>query len=507
MTQSESLARLLEEFLADSPAAVVLEEGEELFDLARARYELRSEHGRCLLHLWSEERNLVRRVVEAEHKKDALVLTVQRFGQSKAVRLEIARDRDRRSPSARKASRSEYLRVLRRALERGFPGFTLSQLTTSMDLERSFGPAYARGVLRRGRSAFAVLGVNQQEPRATVDASLTFALLWLEHCRQREAARAHVEGLKLIVPAGSGAVVRERMAHLDHAAARFELYEFAEHDLEIAQLDCRDRGNIATRLVRWLNPQSSEERFAASIARVRAAMPEAEVVTLSSAEVAFRRHGLEFARARMEADGSFRPRAAITFGAGARETALNDATESLFTELLQRLAAARRAAGERNHPLWRMQPERWLESLVVRDVAALDARLEASQVYSQVPAFAASDRAMIDVLTATREGRLAVVELKADEDIHLVLQGVDYWARVVWHHARGEFQPFGYFPQRELSAAPPLLLLVAPALHVHPATDTLLRYLAPEIECTLLGLDERWREGVRVVFRKRAATP
>jgi len=37
---------------------------------------------------------------------------------------------------------------------------------------------------------------------------------------------------------------------------------------------------------------------------------------------------------------------------------------------------------------------------------------------------------MIDVLTVTREGRLAVLELKAAEDIHLPLQGIDYWARV-----------------------------------------------------------------------------
>jgi len=108
------------------------------------------------------------------------------------------------------------------------------------------------------------------------------------------------------------------------------------------------------------------------------------------------------------------------------------------------------------------------------------------------------------VLAVTREGRLAVVELKADEDIHLPLQGLDYWARVAWHHGRGEFQKFGYFAERELATEAPLLFLVAPALHVHPATDTLLRYVAPEIEWEFVGIDERWREGVRVVFRKRA---
>ncbi|MFZ0197727.1 MAG: hypothetical protein WAL05_00890 [Candidatus Sulfotelmatobacter sp.] len=134
----------------------------------------------------------------------------------------------------------------------------------------------------------------------------------------------------------------------------------------------------------------------------------------------------------------------------------------------------------------------------------VDDRLDASCQYSQVPAFSAADRAMIDVLTTTYAGRLAVVELKADEDIHLPLQGLDYWSRVEWHHARGEFPRFGYFSGKELSPEKPLLFLVAPALHVHPTTDTLLRYLSPEIEWMFVGIDERWREGVKVVFRKRA---
>lgn len=112
-----------------------------------------------------------------------------------------------------------------------------------------------------------------------------------------------------------------------------------------------------------------------------------------------------------------------------------------------------------------MHPERWLESLVCADVNVIDGRLdlETESVYPQVPAFSAADRAMIDVLTLTRDGRLAVVELKADEDIHLPPQGLDYWARVQWHHARGEFLRFGYFGGRVLLEEPPLLFLVAPA--------------------------------------------
>lgn len=89
---------------------------------------------------------------------------------------------------------------------------------------------------------------------------------------------------------------------------------------------------------------------------------------------------------------------------------------------------------------------------------------------------------MIDVLTITRDGRLAVVELKADEDMHVPLQGLDYWAEVAWHSSRGEFERFGYFPGPERCPNKPLLFLVAPALHVHPATDTLLHYISPAIE-------------------------
>jgi len=114
----------------------------------------------------------------------------------------------------------------------------------------------------------------------------------------------------------------------------------------------------------------------------------------------------------------------------------------------------------------------------VPNVSALDERLDPTSLYSQVPAFSPSDRTMIDVLTVTRSGGLAVVELKADEGIHLPLQGLDYWSRVAWHQTHGEFQQFGYFRGRELSSQPPLLFLVAPALRVHPATDTILHYIS-----------------------------
>lgn len=501
---SEALILTLRQFLAGSREALVSEDGVVLFDLREARYSVSGDHGRCLLHLWSAERNVVRRVVDAELKSNLLQLTVLKLGQARPTRLEICCDRDRRPASAHKAARLAYEQRLRRILARQFPDLALVSISSAMNLERSFSPVYARGLLRRGQSGFAVLGVNSQETQASIDASLTFGILWLDHCRRTNAAKVHVEGLKLFVPPLTSAVVAERMAHLNREAARWQLYELDERDAVVREVDWADRGNLATRLVRCPDEQTAGERFAETIQSMQSLCPETEVVVLSPAEVAFRFRGLEFARARLGHDSnSFRARPEVVFGIGAEEMVLDDTNKDRFAGCLREIEHIRHPDGSRAHALFRLQSERWLESLVTKNLRAIDERLDPDLLYSQVPAFSSSDRAVIDVLGVTRAGRLAVVELKADEDIHLPLQGLDYWSRVNWHHERGEFTTFGYFPGRELSDEKSLLFLVAPALRVHPATDTLLRYLAPEIEWTLVGIDERWRHGVRTVFRKR----
>jgi hypothetical protein len=142
---------------------------------------------------------------------------------------------------------------------------------------------------------------------------------------------------------------------------------------------------------------------------------------------------------------TFRSKQEIVFGVGAEERVLEERNWPFFLQLLTAIRDTRHPYGSRQHPLFRLRPERWLESLVAADVSVIDERLDPRSLYSQVPAFSASDRAMLDVLTTTHDGRLAVLELKADEDIHLPLQGLDYWSRVEWHHSRGEFPRFGYF--------------------------------------------------------------
>jgi hypothetical protein len=503
------LARELESFFAEHPQAAVLDEGRVIFDMRTARYSLAAEQGRCLLHLWSEERNIVRTICGLQSRKDSLRLETRRFGHSRAQLLEVVPSCDRRTPSSRETTRTRYLAALERALVCGFPDWTPDGLRIAADLEHSFGPAYARGILTRGTSAWSVIAVNGQEIQSTIDGILTLGILWLAYCREHANGRRLFEGLKIILPPGTGRTTCARVPWLNNAVAKWEVYEFDERAEQLTAVEVKDGGNLHAQLVHAFNPETALERFRAAIERVTELMrpglrAATEIRPRGPAEIAFILHGLEFARIRHGLEpGSFARRDEITFGAGANETPLTPETEDLFRELTQRLFENRHASGSMRNPLFRLQPERWLESELRRDIEKIEPALRGDIVYSQVPAFAAGDRGMLDLLTVTQAGRLVVLELKADDSLHLPLQALDYWARVRQLQGEDAFRKHGYFPGIKLSDAAPLLYLVAPALRIHPSTDVVLRHLSSEVQWELIGLNEDWRNRRKVILRKR----
>jgi hypothetical protein len=606
------IAQQIEEFLALHPEAAVLEEGKVIFDLRSAKASINTEHERCTLHLWSEERNLVRQIVSVTERSETLRLDTRRFGHAQTKLLELVASRERRTPTTRETARQRYVQTLERALTREFADWSCDGFRTAMDLERSFGPAYARGSLLRGTVAWAVIGVNEQESATTIDGILTLGILWLHHCREHANGRRLYQGLKVIVPRGTATLTLSRMAWLNGEAAKWELWEFEQSGEELTQRDANDQGNLRTRLVHLPDEEAARERFAAGIEQVMQLVPanehdRVEQRLRNTAELAFLLHGMEFARVRIGlAPNSFAQTLEITAGVGPNETPLTVENRAQLAERVAELFARRRAAqpsgvfarrpaptlrrigspmtasaharmqgrprggigSAAQDPLYRAAPERWLESMLRQDLAPLTRslaphpqpspqgtgerfdseidpdsignradttasaaeadgnrnlpaaeqsrvipRLDAQHVYSQVPAIVgASDHGLLDLLGVTADGRLAVIELKVDDDLHFVMQGLDYWIRVRQHHLQtadsatglGEFQRHGYFGGVELSPLPPRLYLVAPSLHIHPATETLLRYLSPRVEWNLLALDERWRQQIRVVWRKQS---
>jgi len=515
------LAQTIEDYLADHPAAALLEDGRVLFDMRSARYSVSESHGRCLLEFWSEERNLVRTVVETQQRAQCLRLITRRMGAAKPQSLELAPSSDRRTPTTRDTARRNYQRLLERVLARHFIGAKVDGFRTAMDLEHSFGPAYVRGRLLRGTAADAVIGVSSAESGAMIDGVLTLGILWLDYCRKHGDARRHFGGLKVIVPAGAWRTTAERMAWLNHAAAGFELFTLDERSEELAAVDFRDTGNLESRLVHAFSQGAALERCQPGIDKLLALVPAAarervEVRPHSSTEVGLLLHGLEFARVRHgTAAQSFSRENEVTFGAGASETLLTAESEDLCRDLFQRLFSSRHADGAHTDPLFRMAPEHWLESRLRMGLAELLPTLRGDLFYSQVPALSSGDRGMLDLLALDRNGRLVVLELKADEDLHLPLQALDYWIRVRALNADRQpspsggnpisaFERSGYFPGSEVSSLAPRLILAAPALRVHPANEPVLRYFSPQIEWELLGLSEHWRRELKIVFRKRS---
>jgi len=66
-------------------------------------------------------------------------------GAAKPQALELVPTSDRRTPTARDASRRNYQKLLERVLTRRFVDAKMDGLRSAMDLEHSFGPAYVRG--------------------------------------------------------------------------------------------------------------------------------------------------------------------------------------------------------------------------------------------------------------------------------------------------------------------------------------------------------------------------
>ncbi len=195
------------------------------------------------------------------------------------------------------------------------------------------------------------------------------------------------------------------MAWLDPALAHWELYELHQGSEELTQLDIRDQGNVEVRLMHAFRPDAALERSRQALERVMALLPKdaqsrVEIRPRSGTEIAMLLHGLEFARVRHGlAPNSFARQDVVTFGAGANETDLNEDNEPLFVELVERLIQSRHAQGSQRDPLFRLQPERWLESSLRTELAEIVPGVRDQFVYTQVPAFAAGDRGMLDLLS------------------------------------------------------------------------------------------------------------
>ncbi|MEQ1885048.1 MAG: hypothetical protein ABL967_08300 [Bryobacteraceae bacterium] len=482
----------IERFLKSASKPVLIEPGDDPLPIAADSFALTSRGSALTIECWSETRNLVRRVVRIKLEKHGrLELEVERFGGRTGQLTLIDLDRASNQEAARRGARLKYRERFRQSLHRQFPDWRIVEVSTEPDLEHTLSPSYPRAFLRRGQAGMAAIGAA--EDCLSPDGALTFGLIWLEYLRRREK-QVCIEGLAIFVPAGAEATTCYRVRFLNAEVARYAVFVHDPAGWEEA-VRPEDYMNLSTRLDACCHPLADAHVPVLEMVERVESIRGVERRNRPDGSVALAVHGLEFAHASGDK---------VVFGLDRKHTS-TQVTPGLMQEI-ENLAAGLLAmrcadAMDRNNPIFLKHPEAWLESQIRANIEVIDPTLLASPVYGQVPEFAAGDRSILDLLAVDRDGRLVVIEVKAVQDVHLPLQALDYWMRVLWHQERGEFAKNGYFPGISLSSAPPRLILVAPALEWHPSNESVLGLFQTGLDILRLGVGIEWRRDLKVVFQ------
>jgi hypothetical protein len=470
-------------FLERCGRPAVVEWGDEALPLLPDQHLWEIRHGHLFLSAWPERRSLSRKVIGIETRKPGLmVCSIQKFGGTTGKLNLLDLDHPHTGGALLHGERRSFSESFRRMLQRQFSGWKIQVLSTEMNLERSLSPRYPRAVLEKGNQRIAALAC----PQTTDEHSfLSFALLW-HHYVSGDAGPYRRVPLALFLPEASGALTALRLQWLDVSGV---LVRF-NADGNAGEIDAADLGNLETRIIprrrAILSPEHQE--FVVRLERELGV----EAIDDGDGIVHLRLRGLEFAWIK---DGGL-----YSVLGHAPQAASPTEVEALASHLaLVRHGQTR----HREHPLFRSQPENWMESMVRNEISTIDARLDNQPLLRQVITFAATDRDVIDLVGASNDGRVAVLELKAAEDIHLPLQALDYWMRIDWHTHRGEIDQF--FPGLQVRRESPRLMLIAPAVQFHPANEVILSYFNPRIETERIGLNLEWQQGLKVAFRLRGS--
>ena len=239
------------------------------------QYEVRQQNGAALLHLWSAQRNQVRRVTRiVREDPDRLALEVSRLGRRPPGRLEFLAARQ--AAAQPRVAREQFRARFQEFWRSSFPMKTVVSLTAAADLEHSLSGNYVRGLLRSGSRTWAVLGAAPRRNPAIYDGLLTFGLIWLDRARHLRCSRS-VAGLRLFFPQGRGRATAHRLAALAPGDA-VELYEYDPDNA--GARDCRS----ARRRQResWLAPRRETEALLARAGSVPGARSPPSLRTPSS---------------------------------------------------------------------------------------------------------------------------------------------------------------------------------------------------------------------------------
>ena len=451
-------------------------------------------YGKLILSCWGDGWSRSWRVISCEISPERLTLECAKQMGLKRCTLTLSRGAGVRQAAQ---ARKEFARKLAAMIEANLPGIRVEKAVTARNDPSHLSGVHARLVIRDRGKRLAGIGVSESELQPNVDAALAAGLTWLDELRRRSGS---VDGLMIFAPRCDTIAIRLTGISL---ATKVSLFRIDETKGTIESVSPFDQGDLndsfrkAARRAHWPRPGMLPPDCAMLVESVRRLAPDQIEAHHRGPWVSLSIRGLDVARVWIN-------RRRVEFGIGEARLKLDHRNEQELDRLIQETISRRRPESElRNEMMFRFQPERWLESIISRDVTALDSTLDPRFVYSQVPTYRGEQRTFIDLLAVTRDGRLVVMELKVSEETEFPFQALDYWLRVEWHRSRGDFHRRGYFEGLSLIDAPPLLYLVAPLFRFHETTKLIATSIHQRVPVYRIGINEDWRRGVRVLLREK----
>jgi hypothetical protein len=337
----------------------------------------------------------------------------------------------------------------------------------NLQLSDKNNPHFAKILVQDFRQKrIAVLAELQNE---TVENLLTSALLWFYQLEKLKTKSAEKIWIVSNQAAKLAKLCRALKPNWQHKISLFDL-QLREKDEEFSALK---------------KPKLSKTKSNLTAQKIISLAPDE--IQLQGANLTF--NGLPFAKIKGNQ---------IYFGVEQSNQFLSGSNWSALLQTVENLRIYRQSdSPNRRHIFYRLLPEAWLESLFRRDISQLDSNLILSPIHNQ---FRASSE-QIDLLALRKDGRLAIIELKVSPNREHLFQAVDYWQEIERHRQAGNLR--GLFDDLEIADAPSLVYLVAPHSCFHPNFDFLTATISEEIEIFRFDLNQNWRDGVKVLERKK----
>jgi hypothetical protein len=424
--------------------------------LAPDAYEFSVEWGKLIFAWWNETHSQNWRVLHYATSLGEIRLRATR-GWGHALTNLVLRDQvawqaaqaEQHAPLTVK--RQSYAESLPLWLTKHFPTARIERVLSCKRRQRHWAIGYVKVRMRIGAENVFAIGVSADEEQSTIDGIVAAGLVWLSEANGVRQSEDRARRLIFCVPEQHATTILERLTFLSaqHCEARLECLTVNQTSGELTPVTIATQPELLNAhmpLLQW--PEAVEltvpqRRWVERIAALHADVIEVRAATVAQGSVRLLWHGLEFARVNAAGRAEF----GIAGLAGYERHPLTEQNFVALQTLVGELAERRQAkATDRRHPLYRLRPEAWLESCLRHNIAALsgivDAVFDERFVYSQIPAWQAENRSVLDLLTVTRAGRLAIIEVKESEDGQLPLQGLDYW----WRIEQAHWQATGFSP-------------------------------------------------------------